>query len=236
MMRRVSGNRINLDTPHLAEPALFARDEGSANDFEGDVWRREYVVVDLETTGLGADSQMTEIGAVRLKNGEIVDTFTTLVNPQMQIPPQITALTGITDLMVADAPHPDEAIRQFLHFAQLESSILIAHNASFDCGFLTRAATAANVEWPCPSVVDTLALARALLPRPLVSNHRLGTLMRHFKISNDCAHRALADATATAQVFAGLVAELRKLGGTDFADLKELPCFDNISRSRTDRL
>lgn len=219
MVRRVGESNISRSLSHTCGPASFPNSGSDTNDFVGSVWRRDYVVVDLETTGLGTDSQITEIGAVRVKNGEVVDTFNTLVNPQMEIPPKITALTGITNLMVTDAPHPDEAIRQFLAFAQLESSILIAHNASFDCGFLTRAAAGAGIEWPRPKVVDTLALARTVLPRPLISNHRLGTLVRHFKISNDGAHRALSDATATAHVFSGLVNELGKLGATDFEDL-----------------
>ncbi|MDO5035034.1 MAG: exonuclease domain-containing protein, partial [Actinomycetaceae bacterium] len=183
------------------------------------MWEKTYVVVDLETTGLSATDQITEIGAVKVRGQKVVEQFNTLVNPGVEIPPRITALTGITDSMVEDAPTPGEAIAAFLEFAELENSILIAHNASFDTGFLIRGAEAADLKWPKPTVIDTLALARTILPRPLISNHRLATLVKYFGVVNPSSHRALADATVTADVFAGLVNRLDEAGATDFADL-----------------
>ena len=123
----------------------------------------EFVVVDLETTGGPPGAQaMTEIGAVRVRGGVVDAEFTTLVNPGIAIPAQITVLTGITNAMVVDAPPVGEALTSFLQWAHLsrQDTVLVAHNARFDVGHLRGAARALDLGWVEPRVLDTLALAR----------------------------------------------------------------------------
>lgn len=184
-----------------------------------------FVVVDVETTGLRSTDAITEVGAVRIVNGHVTDSFTQLVNPARPIPPAVTALTGITDTLVADAPPIKQVLEAFLHWARLESSILVAHNCAFDVGFLTRACRANAVTWPQVTVLDTLSMARTHLPRPLVPNHRLPTLANFFRVIVPQAHRALADAYTCAAVFTALADRLRieaSSQGQDFtfADLQ----------------
>ncbi len=185
----------------------------------------EFVIVDLETTGLGASAGITEIGAVRARDGRIIDEFHTMVDPGHPVPPRITALTGITQSMVEGADPAGIVIPRFLEwagFAGSEAPILVAHNAPFDTGFLKRAARSAGLEWPAPRVVDTLALARLVLPRPLVRDHRLGTLASYFGIVQEGAHRALEDARTTWGVLSGIVTRLESTGLESAGDLARL--------------
>lgn len=200
----------------LPNSSKLAEDE-QISAFVESVIAKPFVVVDLETTGLSANDEMTEIGAVKIEHGALVDELQTFVNPGVSIPPMITAMTGITNSMVEDTPSPSEALEQFLDFAG--DAILIAHNAHFDLGFLQRAASRAGITWPRPIAIDTLALSRRLLPRPLIGNHKLATLAKFFGIANPGAHRALADAYTTAEVFAGLVNRLDEAGANSFAEL-----------------
>lgn len=169
---------------------------------------RTFVVVDVETTGLNSADAITEVGAVRIVDGQVCDSFTQLVNPGRPIPPEVTALTGITDTLVASAPTIAQVLAQFLSWARLEEAVLVAHNSSFDVGFLTRASRAHQLPWPAVAVLDTLALARTHLPRPLVSNYRLPTLASFFRVRVPQAHRALADAHTCAAVFLALTERL----------------------------
>lgn len=181
-----------------------------------------FVVVDLETTGTSASkSQITEIGAVRVREGRVVDEFTTLVNPGVLIPAAITLLTGITQSMVATAPPITEALPGLLAFLAAEpDTVLVAHNAPFDTGFLKAACEREGAEWPDYPVVDTLRLARAVLVRPEVRNHRLGTLAAFFGTPTAPNHRALDDARATADVLNGLLARLAPMGVTSLEELR----------------
>ena len=178
-----------------------------------------FVVVDLETTGAGADATITEFGAVRVCAGEVTGEFQTLVNPQVHIPPLISVLTGITDTMVADAPPLGEVIGSFLEFAR--GAVLVAHNARFDVGFLRRACERFEHPWPHPTVVDTVALARCGLVRDEVPNVKLATLARHFRAPVEPDHRALTDARATVHVFHCLLERLGNLGVVTVEDLLE---------------
>ncbi len=181
-----------------------------------------FLIVDLETTGLGARAQITEIGAIIVGGGSILDEFHSMVNPQQAIPPRITALTGITQSMVEEAETIERVLPDFLSWSGLLSAtppLLVAHNASFDLGFLKRAARRSKIPWPKSGVVDTLALARLALPRPLVSNHKLATLVSHFKVDPGHAHRALADARATWQVLEALIKLLEPGGMSSVSDL-----------------
>lgn len=167
----------------------------------------DLVVVDVETTGwLDDQASITEIGAVRLSAHRPRAEFATLVNPGVPIPAHITALTGITDAMVSDAPVIGEALPRFLKFA--DGGVLAAHNAPFDIGFLAAACRGCGVCWPPRAVIDTAVLARLVLSPDEVPDHKLSTLAGHFRVGAGPCHRALADASATLDVLAGLVALL----------------------------
>ena len=181
-----------------------------------------WVVVDLETTGLGAGAEITEIGAVCVQDGAIIDEFSSLVKPSRPIPPFITSLTGITPAMVANADPIASVLERFMDWSGLGTKtgpVLVAHNASFDVGFLRRAARASSLPWPRVRVVDTLALARLALPRPLVRNHKLGTIASYFGTATVPEHRALGDARATAEILLGFIDLLAGAGATDVEDL-----------------
>ena len=170
-----------------------------------------FVVVDLETTGGSpVDSAITEIGAVKVRGGEVLAEFQTLVNPGTGIPPFIAVLTGITDLMVAPAPRISEVLPAFLEFAA--GSVLVAHNAPFDLGFLKAACERQGRPWPGFRRVDTAVLARRVLTRDEAPNCKLATLARLFRTDTEPCHRALADARATVDVLHGLFARLGNLG------------------------
>lgn len=157
-----------------------------------------FVVFDIETTGLSKEREMiTEIGAVKVENGKIVDRFSAFVNPGKPIPQEITKLTGITDEMVSTAPKIQEVLPSFLEFTK--DAILVAHNASFDMGFIRVAAERyCNIEIE-NTVLDTLELARILLPQ--LNKHKLNIICEHLNISLVGHHRAVNDAEATAEMF-----------------------------------
>jgi DNA polymerase III epsilon subunit family exonuclease len=167
----------------------------------------DLVVVDVETTGWLTDAaSITEIGAIRLSPGRPRAEFSTLVNPGVPVPADITALTGITDAMVAVAPAISEVLPAFLDFAG--SAAMVAHNAEFDVSFLAAACEKCGIEWPRRTVIDTAVLSRMLLSPVEVTDHKLGTLSGHFGAQTWPAHRALADARATAAVLAALLGRL----------------------------
>ncbi|HEY3535459.1 MAG TPA: exonuclease domain-containing protein, partial [Pedococcus sp.] len=138
--------------------------QGTFDDLGTALAEVSFVVVDLETTGGSPqDSAITEIGAVKVRGGELLGEFQTLVNPHLPIPPFIQALTGITTAMVAEAPRIESALPAFLEFAQ--GSVLVAPNAGFDVGFLKAATAAQGLAWPGFPVLDTVHLARHLVSR-----------------------------------------------------------------------
>ncbi|HSN10545.1 MAG TPA: DEDD exonuclease domain-containing protein [Propionibacteriaceae bacterium] len=178
-----------------------------------------FCVVDLETTGGSEDSRITEFGAVRVKGGEVTGEFGTLVNPHTHIPAAIAVLTGITDSMVAGAPRLADVLPSFLEFAH--GCVIVAHNARFDVGFLRRACAELGYAWPSPPVVDTVGLARSVMLRDEVPNHRLATLARHFRATVEPNHRALSDARATVDVLHALLERVGNLGVHTLEDLLE---------------
>ena len=178
-----------------------------------------FVVVDLETTGGSAAADaITEIGAVKVCGGAVLGEFQTLVNPQMAISPFVSVLTGITDSMVSAAPAISGAVPAFLEFAR--GSVLVAHNAPFDIGFLKAACVALAVPWPGFAVVDTAVLARRVLTRDEVPNCKLGTLAPFFHARTTPNHRALEDARATVDVLHGLLGRLGSLGVQSLPELR----------------
>jgi DNA polymerase III subunit epsilon len=178
-----------------------------------------FTVVDLETTGgSSAADSITEVGAVRVRGGEILGEFQTLVDPGVPISPFVSVLTGITDAMVSGAPPIGSVLPAFLEFAR--GSVLVAHNAPFDVGFLRAAAHAHALPWPGFAVVDTAVLARRVLTRDEVPNCKLATLARHFGAATTPNHRALYDARATVDVLHALIARLGSLGVQSLPELR----------------
>jgi DNA polymerase-3 subunit alpha (Gram-positive type) len=165
----------------------------------------EFVVFDIETTGLSAaKDRITEIGAVKIKNGQLVDRFSELINPEIPIPDNITRLTGITNSMVSDKETIDKILPEFLEF--IGSSPLVAHNASFDCGFIKIKARELGLEVN-NTVIDTLQLSRVLLPD--LKRHKLNFVCEYLGISLENHHRAADDAEATAEMMLKFIEMLR---------------------------
>ena len=170
-----------------------------------------FVVVDLETTGGSpSDAGITEIGAVKVRGGQIIGEFQTLVNPGIPVPAFIAVLTGITDAMLCDAPPLSVALPAFLDFAA--GCVLVAHNAPYDISFLKGGCTRLARAWPDHAVVDTARLARSVLLRGEVRNCKLSTLAQHFRATTTPTHRALDDARATVDVLHGLIERIGTLG------------------------
>lgn len=191
-----------------------------------------FVVLDLETTGgppAGPDPEgtdplaaprpdaITEIGAVKVRAGEVVGEYATLVDPGMAVPPQIVALTGITTAMVSDAPRLGDVLPGFLEFCA--GAVVVAHNAPFDVGHLRAACRRHGELWARPPVVCTARLARKVLTRDEAPSCRLSALAGLFRTTTRPVHRALADAKATVDVLHGL---LERVGGHGVATLEDL--------------
>ena len=179
-----------------------------------------FCVLDLETTGgHRVDDVITEVGAVKVRGGEFLGTFQTLVNPGRAIPPQITMLTGLTDALVAPAPRIEAVLPSLLEF--LRGTILVGHNIGFDVAFLRAAFERAGHPRFDPVRVDTVALARRLV-RDEVPDCRLGTLATRFRLDHKPTHRALDDALATTDLLHLLIERASGLGVLGIDDLTTL--------------
>jgi DNA polymerase-3 subunit epsilon len=180
-----------------------------------------FVIVDLETSGsTPEEAGITEIGAVKVRGGEVLGEFQTLVNPGEPIPPFISLLTGINDAMLVDAPTLETVIPLFFEWAG--DAVFVAHNAPFDIGFLRHASRKVGRAWPSPRVLDTVTLAKAALLRDEVPNRKLATLAKHFGSPTEPVHRALADARATNHVMHALFERLGSIGVTTIEELLNL--------------
>ena len=179
-----------------AAKAIFGEDDTGFDD--------EFVVFDIETTGLSAMTcKITEIGAVLVQKGEVLKVFSTFVNPEGHIPEEITELTGITDDMVADAPSQGDAVKAFIEFVGKRT--VVAHNANFDMGFIRRAAENAGIHFD-PPYLDTLSMSRFLNPE--LKNHKLDTLVDFYRLGDFNHHRACDDAEVTAKIFCKMTEKL----------------------------
>ena len=187
-------------------------------DPKGQSLMDSFVVFDIETTGFSSvTNHIIEIGAVKVENGKIVDRFSTYVNPQEPIPYRITKLTTITDADVMDAPTIDQVLPEF--FAFCEGCVLVAHNASFDTGFIKE--NARKLELPYAYThVDTLAMARVLLPQ--LAKFTLDHVAKTVGVSLENHHRAVDDAEATAEIFEKFIPMLLEKGAHDLDAVNEL--------------
>jgi len=168
-----------------------------------------FIAFDLETTGIQPKTDaVVEIGAVRFENGKPVDTFSTLINPGRSIPPEASAVNGITDEMVADQPGIETVLTDLAEFCG--DLPLVAHNAPFDFKFLLAAVEKHRARAPKGIVLDTCALSRVLFPG--MFNYKLGTLVRHFGFPNGTFHRAEEDSVYCGLLFARIVEALEKAG------------------------
>ena len=190
-----------------AAKAIFGEDDTGFDD--------EFVVFDIETTGLSAMTcKITEIGAVLVRNGEVLKVFSTFVNPEGHIPEEITELTGITDDMVADAPSQGDAVKAFIEFVGKRT--VVAHNANFDMGFIRRAAENAGIHFD-PPYLDTLSMSRFLNPE--LKNHKLDTLVDFYRLGDFNHHRACDDAEVTAKIFCKMT---EKLAGESIYTVRQM--------------
>ncbi|MBR3629296.1 MAG: PolC-type DNA polymerase III, partial [Oscillospiraceae bacterium] len=213
----------DLDMPKI----MHGHDDRSLQD--------EIIIFDVETTGFSPErDRLTEIGAVKLKGMQIVDSFDIFVNPEKHIPEKITELTRITDEMVANAPKEAEALRMFMEFCG-DTPVLAAHNARFDTSFIDsikkRHGIAFDYSW-----LDTLVLCQSALPQ--LGRHKLDTVVKHLKLGNFGHHRANEDAAILAKVYVTLTERLIKEKGlatlgdfntkTDSIDVKKLKSYHQI--------
>ena len=178
-----------------------------------DLCETSFVVFDLETTGAKAPPcRITEIGAYKVENCELVGEFHTLVNPEVPIPPFITSLTGISDDMVRNAPRFGEVVDDFLRF--IGDSVLVAHNSPFDLGFLNHEISMVHDECRVGNpALCTVQLSRRLLPH--IENHKLKTVASYYSVDLINHHRASDDARATAKIFINLLKMLNEQGIND---------------------
>lgn len=173
---------------------------------------KTFIAVDLETTGLSADKDcIIEIGALKYKDGECLETFSKLVKPPVPISPRITEITGIRDAMVADAEPIEVVMKEFIEFVG-EEEVLLGHNLSFDYGFLKVNAAEIGINFQKKGL-DTLKIARKMLAD--LPKKDLTTVSTHYGVVNPCAHRAYEDAMTTAQVYLKMLREF----GTDNPEL-----------------
>lgn len=189
----------------------------TVNNSKGQDFTGEFVVFDLETTGIGAASnEIIEIGAVKVVNNVITDKFSTFVNPGRPVPYHIQELTSINDQMVSDAPPIDTALPDFLEFCG--DAVLVAHNASFDTGFIFQKAKDRGIHTDF-TVIDTVSMSRALLPE--LKKYKLDTVAKTLGVQLENHHRAVDDAGATAEIFIKLVKKLEDKGITTLDGLNE---------------
>ncbi|MEE0969242.1 MAG: PHP domain-containing protein, partial [Clostridia bacterium] len=211
-----------LTSEKIGQKVIYGMEAYYVNDAKGGIGTKykgaftdEIVVFDIETTGLSPVAcGITEIGAVKIKNGAVIDRFNTFVDPERPIPEEIVALTGITDEMVKGAPKADEAIKSFFDFA--DGKLLIAHNANFDTGFIRHFAAENGMRLENP-YVDTVAISRFI--NTDIKNHKLDTLASYYHLGDFNHHRACDDAEMLAYIYFAMCEKMDKFGFQSFGDL-----------------
>ncbi len=207
--------------PHLIDPTSFTGEQRTLDDLGTALCDVTFCVIDFETTG-GSPSEcaITEVGAVKLRGGECLGTLQTMVNPGQAIPPQITMLTGITEMMVRTAPRIEHVLPTLLEF--IGGSVIVGHNVKFDVGFLQAAMERDQRPRLINRQIDTVALARRLVGDE-VPNCKLGTLADRLRLDHRPSHRALDDALATGDLLHYLLERASGHGVLGLDDLLSLP-------------
>ena len=191
-----------------------------------------YCVLDLETTGFSAVTEkITEVGIMKVKDGKVIDEFSCFVNPEKHIPERVTEVTNITDDMVKDAETIDKVFPKILEF--LEDSVLVAHNAPFDIGFLKQNAKALGYEFDY-TYIDTLSLAKDLFPD--YKKYKLGKIADNLGIKVEVAHRALDDVDTTVKVFNVMLDILKKRGAEKIDDIDQVSSTEEAKREEYKKL
>lgn len=222
------GEKLGIKMIYGVEGYLVNDQKEIISNFNPDKEYEEFIVFDIETTGLSAiNDAITEIGAVKIRDGQVVDTFAQLINPERPIPDFIKELTGITDDMVRDKPTIDQVIPKFSEF--IGQGILVAHNASFDVGFIREKMRLNNISLNNP-VLDTLELSRIVFPE--LKSFRLNNLAKHLGVSLENHHRALDDAMATKDIFIKILELLEERNISNLKDINQLGAKGNINKDR----
>ncbi|MEE4023209.1 DEDD exonuclease domain-containing protein [Gordonia sp. PKS22-38] len=218
MVRATTTGGGQLTFFDLDRESADRRADDDEDRFDRSLFDTTMVVVDLETTGgSSATDRITEIGAVKIRGGEVIGEFATLVDPGCRIPPKIVTLTGITEAMVSDAPDIGAVLPSFVEFAR--GAILVAHNARFDMGFLRNNANRLGIDWPFHTSLCTVTLARRILSRDEAPSVRLSALADLFDVSVRPTHRALDDARATVEVLHRLLERVGNQGVGTYGEL-----------------
>ena len=221
---------LGRDNPDMkviygVEAYLVPEKENSVTNVKGQDLDTTYCVLDLETTGFSAVTEkITEVGIMKVKNGEVIDEFSCFVNPEKPIPQRVVEVTNITDDMVKDAETIDKVFPKILEF--LGDSVVVAHNAKFDVGFLKQNAKVLGYDFDY-TVLDTLALAKDVFPE--MKKYKLGKIADALGIVVEVAHRALDDVDTTVKVFNVMLEKLRKKGVTKLEEI------DTIGRDEASR-
>ncbi len=214
-----------LASEKIGQKVIYGLEAYFVNDTSGAIYGTynedfdaETIVFDIETTGLSVQNcKITEIGAVKIKNGKIIDTFNTFVDPEVPIPEEIVQLTSITDEMVKGAPKVEEALVMFLNFVGGEHKLLVAHNADFDTGFIRYAAKECGITFNNP-YLDTVALSRYI--NPSLKKHKLDTLAEYYELGDFNHHRACDDAAMLAEIYFKMIKSMREQDIKSFEQLK----------------
>lgn len=191
-----------------------------------------YCILDLETTGFSATTEkITEIGIMKLKDGEVIDQFSCFVNPEKHIPQRVSEVTNITDDMVKDAETIDKVFPKMLEF--LGNSVIVAHNAGFDVGFLKQNAKKLGYKFDY-TYIDTLSLAKDLFPE--YKKYKLGKIAENLGIKVEVAHRALDDVDTTVKVFKVMLDMLKKRGAEKLEDIEKVSSTEETKKEEYKKL
>ena len=209
-------NNPDMKVIYGVEAYLAPDKKPSVRNIKGQSLDTTYCVLDLETTGFSPRlEKITEIGVMKYQDGKVIDKFSCFVNPEKSIPPRVVEVTGITDDMVRNAETIDKVFPKLLEF--IKDSVLVAHNAEFDVGFLRHVAKELGYEFDF-TYLDTLSLAYELFPE--YKTYKLGRIAKNLGIKVDVAHRALDDVDTTVKVFKVMLDMLRERGVKTLEDIE----------------
>lgn len=228
---------LGRDNPDMkiiygVEAYLAPDKKPSARNIKGQNIDTTYCVFDLETTGFSPKlEKITEIGIMKVKDGKVIDSFSTFVNPEKPIPSRVVEVTNITDDMVRDAETIDKVFPKMLEF--MKGSVLVAHNAEFDIGFLKHNAKELGYEFDF-TYIDTLTLAQDIFPD--FKTYKLGRIAKNLGIKVEVAHRALDDVDTTVKVFNVMMDELKERGAKNLEDIEEYACNEESKKVQYKKL